>query len=282
LVERLLGPEVSVFLHVDARANDSVFAEIQRRLETGLAARLLPRVPCRWGGWGIVEAVLLGLREALGASHDFEHFVVVSGQDYPLTPSGTIVDFLRAHDGRSFLAQWPLPSPLWGADGGCDRIRFWHANVRGHKIRLPYRRQYPPGLRPFGGSLYLTLARRAAIHVVEYGNRRPEVLRFHRHVWIPDELYVPTVLMNSEHAVDVIGENLWHIEWPPAPARHPEVLTVDAMPRLRESATSGSAFGGPARRKLWARKFDTAVDGDVLDLIDRDLLQRADACASGR
>jgi hypothetical protein len=118
----------------------------------------------------------------------------------------------------------------------------------------------------------MTLARRAATHVVEYGNRRPDVLRFHRHVWIPDELYVPTVLMNSEHAVDVIGENLWHIEWPPAPARHPDVLTREAMPRLRESATNGGDFGGPARRKLWARKFDTAVDGDVLDLIDRDLL----------
>jgi hypothetical protein len=47
---------------------------------------------------------------------------------------------------------------------------------------------------------------------------------------------------------------------------------VDAISRLRGSATNGSAFGGPARRKLWARKFDAAVDGDVLDLIDRELL----------
>ncbi|MGZ4304527.1 MAG: beta-1,6-N-acetylglucosaminyltransferase [Solirubrobacteraceae bacterium] len=275
LVERLLGPDICVFIHVDARADHHVFAEIQRELKTVSSAHMLPRVRCRWGGWGIVDAVLLGLRVALDAQDDFEHFVVASGQDYPLMPSGTILNFLRANAGRSFVAHWPVPSPLWGSDGGCERVRYWHASIRGRKVRLPFRRRYPPGLRPFGGSLYLTLARRAAMHVVEYGDRRPDVLRFHRHVWIPDELYVPTVLLNSEHAQDVIGENLWHIEWPPAKSKHPDVLTREAMPRLRQSAISASDFGGGARRKLWARKFDTAVDGNVLDLIDQELLRKS-------
>jgi hypothetical protein len=272
MVERLVGPHVSVFVHLDARADDRVFWGVAGPLATAPRVQMLPRVRCVWGGWGIVEAVLGGLGAALASGERCEHFVVVSGQDYPLASSGAVVEFLDAHAGCSFVAHWALPSPLWGRDGGRGRVRYWHTTVCGHKVRVPFPRRYPSGLRPFGGSLYLTLARRAAIHVVEYGDRRPDLLRFHRHVWIPDELYVPTVLMNSEHAVDVIGENLWHIEWPPAPAKHPEVLTVDAMPRLRESATNGSAFGGPARRKLWARKFDAAVDGDVLDFIDRELL----------
>jgi hypothetical protein len=272
MVKRLVGPHVSVFVHVDARADDRVFGGIAGPLATAPRVQMLPRVRCIWGGWGIVEAVLGGLSAALASGERCEHFVVLSGQDYPLASSGAVVEFLGAHAGCSFVAHWALPWPLWGRDGGRGRIRHWHTTVRGHKVRIPVPRPYPTGLRPFGGSLYVTLARRAAIHVVEHGERRPDVLRFHRHVWIPDEIYIPTVLLNSEHASEVIGENLWHIEWPGATAKHPKVLTRDALPRLCQSATISSEFGGPARRKLWARKFDTDVDGEVLDRIDHDFL----------
>jgi hypothetical protein len=122
-VERLatrLRPH-PVLLHVDAGV-DSGTSTALAHAAAHTGATLLPRHRSTWASWGIVAAVLEGMRAALGRD-DWSHLMVLSGQDYPLAPAADIGAFLDAHTDTSFMARWALPNPLWGRDGGMYRLR---------------------------------------------------------------------------------------------------------------------------------------------------------------
>jgi hypothetical protein len=271
LTRRLLAGPSEVHLHVDARTPDDRHAQIVAALPTDERLHLLERVPTPWSGWGPVDATLRALEAILRRPADPDHLVLMSGQDYPLRPAAAIAEFLGAHRGRSFVASWPMPSPLYGRGGGMSRLRRWHVPVGRRRLSLPLPRRYPAGVRPYGGSAFMVLDRASAQAVLDFARGRPDVTRFHRHVWAADEHYVQTALHNSPRSDAVIDENLWHIEWAGG-AKHPRTFEARDFPRLVRAARGNSDAGGAAQAKLFARKFDAERDERVLDLVDGELL----------
>jgi hypothetical protein len=77
-------------------------------------------------------------------------------------------------------------------------------------------------------------------------------------VKIPDEIFFQTVLMNSPYKNGIIYDNLRYIIWSPG-SRHPATLNIRYFEDFMNS------------NKLFARKFDTNIDADVLDMIDREI-----------
>lgn len=256
-----------VFLHVDAAVDEAPFAAAAPANVT-----LVPRHRSGWASWGIVAALLEGMTAA-AAEPGWTHLMLLSGQDYPLVPPADIAAFLARHGGRSFMARWPLPSRLWGRDGGLHRVRYRHWALRGRRVVLPLPRRMPAGIEPWGGSLYACLARAAVEDVLALVARRPDVVRFYRRSWIPDEMFVPTAVMSSPAAAAVINESLSFIRWTDGGGRHPDVLRAGDLPLLAQAARGPSDVGGHGRRKLFARKLDASVDADLLDLIDAQLLR---------
>jgi hypothetical protein len=271
-VERLatrLRPH-PVLLHVDAGVESAISTALAHAAaRTG--ATLLPRHRSAWASWGIVSAQLEGMRAAIGRD-DWSHLMVLSGQDYPLAPAAEIGAFLDAHPDTSFMARWPLPSRLWGRDGGMHRLRYRHRAVRGRRAFLPVPRRLPHDLDPFGGSMYVCLSRAAVAEALRFVERRAEVARFYRRSWIPDEMFVPTAVMNSPARDGVVNESLSYIRWSEPGSRHPDVLRAGDLEALAEAAEGPSDVGGHGRRKLFARKLDAAADPRLLDLIDERLL----------
>lgn len=265
LIDRLAP--APIFLHVDKAARSPVHRYLLAHAGRYPSLRFLPRVHSSWAGWGIVQAALSGLwaAHALGVSHA----AVLTGQDYPLVPAAEIHAFSQRHEGKSFVASWELPSPLWGPDGGMERIRYWHHPIRRRRFRLPVARSFPPGIRPFGGSAYCMLSRSAIGDLLEFVSRRPDVVRFYRHVWIPDEMFIATALLNCPSREDIIDEHLWFIDWPSGGVKHPRVLLRSDERALLAAAGRQSSVAGSARAKLFARKFDVALDSSILDLLDQ-------------
>jgi hypothetical protein len=231
LTRRLLSERTEAFLHIDRRTSARVHAEILAALPADARLRLLERVPTPWSRWGPVEATLRALDAILSASAA-RHVVLMSGQDYLLRPADAVVDFLADYEDRSFVASWPLPSPLYGRDGGMPRLLHWHAGAGRRRLRVPVRRRYPAGIRPYGGSAFMVLDRASVAAVLEFTRARPDVARFHRRAWAVDEHYIQTALHNSPRSEAAIDENLWHIEWEGAGAKHPRTFRAADAPRL--------------------------------------------------
>jgi hypothetical protein len=277
LVNRLQLCNAAFFIHVDKKSS----LEIQARMKCGL--RDVPGVyfvrqhKCYWGDFGPIQAALEGMRELIVQASPFDYAILLTGQDYPIKPNSVIQSVLARAGSNSFMSYVPLPSENWDV---MDRIERWHHWFRGKHIGfplnhqtgafrsikrlinsgLPAKRQFPPGLRPFGGCAYWCLTREAVLYVAHYVSRNPEVARFFKRTVIPDELFFQTILMNSPLGKKVINEDLRYVDWEKGGNGHPAILRREDYGMLRST------------EKLFARKFDPSVDSSILDMIDRHLL----------
>ena len=165
----------------------------------------------------------------------------------------------------------PLPYPPWGRSGGIARIRFRHWAYRKHMIRLPVPRRLPSAVVLAGGSTSKILARKHAEAVVAAYDANPDLVRFWRRTWCPDETFVPSVLSTPEFAPgwaqEHVDRSMWWIGWDGSARKSPPWLGIeqfDALARARAAGTDGIGYA-------FARKFATAHDTTVLDAIDREL-----------
>lgn len=257
-----------VFVHIDAKVEDGVYDEFCRVLKDFSHVKLISRHRSAWASWGIVAAILEGYQAALSYA-DWTHVMVISGQDYPLVSSVEMETFFNQHIGQSFLAHWYLPSSLWGKDGGMYRVRYWHVPFRGRRAFIPIPRRQPKEIKHVGGSMFSCLSREAASDVLSFTQRESETAKFYEHVWIPDELYITTVVMNSAHKDSVIGESLSYIRWSNPGSPHPDELKTEDAPELIRAGKEGSSIGGYGRRKLFARKVYIENHSQLLDALDQ-------------
>jgi hypothetical protein len=257
LIRRLhTGSGTSFLVHVDRKTDDATFRAMLAGVADLEGIRFLPRHACHWGDFGHVRASLKGIRELAHRADEPDYVILLSGQDYPIKSNTFIRDFLERAEGRSFFLHFPLPTENWSR-GGLDRFRDWHIRYRGLHLRLPLRRRLPDGLRPWGGSAYWIVSRSALRTIVDFLEANPGYERFFKHVDIPDELFFQTILLNGPEAERCVDFRLHYTEWSRDPA--PAILVEDDFPHLLDSSC------------LFARKFDAAIDAEILDLIDERL-----------
>lgn len=253
LVRRLASPGTTFTIHVDRRTPGPVDQAMHDAVADVAGVRFLPRHRCYWGGFGPLRSTLKAIDDLVARGVDFDHVVLLTGQDYPLRPPAEIGAVLAAAAGSSFMTSWPLPHSAWDGRGGLDRAERWHlVGPRRFHVSLPRRRRLDLPLR--GGSTYWCLARPLVEHVHATVRARPELVRFFEHAYLPDELFFQTLLGASQHAASIVDDNLRYVDWSTTPA--PKILTMDDLPALLASD------------KLFARKFDETVDAAVLAALD--------------
>ena len=120
----------------------------------------------------------------------------------------------------------------------------------------------PGGLRPFGGSSYWCITRDGAAYISEFTKKNPKFVNFFKYVYIPDEMFFQTIILNSYLRDTVVNDDLRCIDWS-AKGRG------STLPRVWCKEDIGILSRSSA---LIARKFDNAVDSTVFDLIDAELL----------
>jgi Core-2/I-Branching enzyme len=256
-----------VALHVDARCDPAMMRALRvggrRPHVTLVSSRATP-----WASIGLVDASLACARELLGTGAT--HVAVLSGQDLPLVTVDEIDRFVGGTPKASFLCWVPIPFRHWGRDGG--RSRFQHFNVRvgRRRVSIPARRRLPHGWEPFGGPMQWCLHHDLVRVVLDTLDTSPSARRYFRHTWIPDEIVVPTIAMNSPLRDTVIRENLWYIRWREG-SSHPETLTTHDLDDLRQAAVGPCDTNSFATRKLFARKFDETTDADAIAQLAREL-----------
>lgn len=292
---RLVGAldDVPIVLHCDARTPPDVARQMALRLPRRVS--LSDRIPARRASWSLVEAELVALRQLLRTSRP-RHVAVLSGADYPLLPMQEIYDQLEAWDGQSFFRNAPLPFDEWNTpthhDGGLWRLRYrfvtWRGQVvfvRGIPLRWPRPRHIPREVELRAASQWKIYSRDHVEMLLHAVDTRPDLVRFWRSTLVPDESFAASMLgsraLFGSYAMPTCLAHPWYMIWPGPGSPHPRWLGSDDFDRLSEARWArpvrpDAALGAPGHdaiphRKLFARKFSTAVDTDVLDRIDCEL-----------
>jgi hypothetical protein len=262
-----------VFLHCDVRTPRGTFTSMTRDLPARVTVQ--PRRRTAWASWETVAAELDGYRAAL-ASTEASHIAVLTGSDYPLVSAAALKGHLAAIPGQSVTEARPLPIPQWGHGGGWWRLRYRFGVWRKHMLWLPVPRRLPGGVVYAGGSQLKLLAREHVAAVIRAVDERPDLIRFWRHTWIPDETFVHSLLHTPgvvpDFAAQRVAGSAWYIRWDGAPRKSPPWLTSADLPELRRLRAEPPG-GVPL---LFARKFSSTVDPAVLDAIDHSLRGAAD------
>lgn len=195
-----------IAIHFDARSP----AEDYRRIRAALAGNpavtfARRRIKCGWGEWSLVAATLEAVRAALAAFPQATHLYMVSGDCMAIKSAVHAHRFLDGQD-ADYIESFDFFESGWIKTGMVEeRLIFRHwFNERTQK-RLYYwsiwaqrkfglQRAIPDDLQMMIGSQWWCLRRRTVEAVIDFIAKRPDVVRFFRTTWIPDETFFQTLV----------------------------------------------------------------------------------------
>jgi hypothetical protein len=213
--ERLTEGGDYVAIHFDARARTSDFEKIQSALSVNPSVAFTrKRLKCGWGEWSLVAATLSAVRTAVEAFPRATHFYMLSGDCMPIK-SAEYAHELLAREEADYVESFDFFKSDWIKTGVKEErlvYRHWF-NERTHKRlfytsmqvqeRLGLARRVPADLQIQIGSQWWCLRRRTIEALLEFCEKRRDVMRFFRTTWIPDETFFQTLVRHlvPEHEI---------------------------------------------------------------------------------
>lgn len=257
LVNRLSYQDTVFFIHVDLKSNIQDF-------ELALANNsnihfIKNRVDIQWATYSMVEATVNGFKEIVESGLNIEYVNLLSAQDYPIKSSKDFHSFLKENPGKAFMHCLDVATEWTEAISRVREYHFNHWHFPGKfKIQnlvnfiLPNRKM-PDGLIPVGRSQWFTITLKHIVFLINRLESSPQIKKFFRYSWAPDELIFQTLLYNSSFKEDIINNNLRYIDWSEG-QKNPKLLTKVDFSLIMNSG------------KFFARKF--APNDEVLYMID--------------
>lgn len=257
LFKAIHDPDNTYLVHVDKNSGPALGAEIGAFLADYPNAAMLESKRALWGGYSLVDAELRGIERLLEMGDDWEFFINLSGQDFPLATQAHIREFLSARRGQEFirvLDQAELRPDTMG------RVLKHVVEFKDRIVDSLATRLFLDGATPYIGNQWKIVSRRFCQFVCH----DPSVDRyksFYRNTFIADEGFFQTVMMNTAEHGQIVNDDLRMIDWVPdgdIKLRPRTFRTEDAV-----ALTTSSA--------LFARKFDAEEDARILDILEAHL-----------
>lgn len=202
-----------------------------------------------WGGWTLSQVALDAIAIMLKKAEDWQYFINLSGQCYPIKPMSHIRDFLgdAGAKGTNFLETQHF-STLGPDDWHTERRPMLELPVRA--IKLPWHRNPPTTFQvDWKGSQWCMLTRGFCEWAVTDDLTR-KVKGYLKYTMLSDELLFQTLLMNGPFRETRAEHYGREILWP-----GPKVMGMED----RETLTNSKA--------LFSRKFDEAKDARILECL---------------
>src|SRR3972149_6111059 len=257
LFRAIYHPANYYLVHVDKRSGVGLQTEIQDFLSSFANASLLKSQSILWGGYSLVDAELRGIEELLKLGSEWEFFINLSGQDFPLKSQTHIQDFLRRNRGNDFIR---VANQRTFRPDTLSRIQNYVTEFRSRILRSPLKRPYLPGVTPYIGNQWMILSRKFCEFVC-YSPEIERFKRFYQRTFIPDEGFFQTVIMNTNYKGTIVNDDKRTIDWVP-------MGTIKLGPR---DFTSKDADFLLASQDLFARKFDETVDAGIFSILESNL-----------
>ncbi|MFC5737656.1 DUF5928 domain-containing protein [Sinirhodobacter huangdaonensis] len=204
--QRLTATGDYVSIHFDARAKPADFEKIRSAFADNpsvtFAAR---RLKCGWGEWSLVAATLEAVKAAVAAFPEATHFYMLSGDCMQIKTAEFAHAFLDATD-VDYIESFDFFASDWIKTGiKEERLIYRHWFNERTQSWLFYRsfelqkalglaRAVPEDIQMMIGSQWWCLRRHTIEAVLAFCTERPDVMRFFRTTWIPDETFFQTIV----------------------------------------------------------------------------------------
>lgn len=273
LVKRLDDGSSAFFIHIDKKTDLATFSRLS---DFGDKVQIIEREDIKWAGISIMQAEINALKAIKKANKKFDRIILLSGQDYPIKSNEHINNFFKTSPYSIFIEHWTIPNyKIWKDGGGMYRInKYFFGTQKNQKLRakalnflailFPFlRRKIPYNLLPYAGWMWWTIDMKALDYILQFIKDHPKYMRFHKYTFAVDEVFIHSILLNSKDEKllkSISTNNLRYIDWPGFIGPHPKTLRKDNINDVKASDA------------LFARKFDTNKDSEILDLIDKNCL----------
>ncbi len=192
-----------------------------------------------WGGYGMVQAELNGVQ--------WDFFINLSGQDFPLKSQEEIQHFLSQNAGKNFLK---VLNQSAERPETMNRIaHYFEETTKGYVGK--------PHTRPYIGGQWMILTR-ACCEFICYNKEVQKFEDFYRNTFIADEGFFQTVLMNTSFKGTIINDDKRAIIW---------IADGDIKLRPKTFTTSDLAFLLQGDN-LFARKFDEIANPQIMHILE--------------
>ena len=284
MIERLDDGASKFFIHLDAKTPIEPFAAC---LEGAHIRFIDKRERCVWGDFSIVRATIR-LMEA--ASEEQGLFILMSGQDYPIQSQGHINAFLENNKGFDFIEIEPLEEK-WKPKMVKDKLEHYHIlhseergnsncyapfahcsvfqklrtlthllkgrlSMKNFKLLCSLPKRIAPFERQYAGSQFWAFSERTFYAMLNYIREHKAALEgYYKYTSSPDEIYFHSVLMDlvAKDSTIKLKDPITYVNY----FRKNNVFVTEDFEKLSS-----------AKGKLFARKFDTDIDIEILDKLD--------------
>ncbi|MEM7507230.1 MAG: DUF5928 domain-containing protein [Pseudomonadota bacterium] len=213
----------TVTVHFDKRAGTEGFARIKAGLKSNPNVAYAPRVRCGWGTWSLVKASLGMIRTAKRRFEGITHYYLMSGDCYPTKSRSYIERFLETHHGSDFIEINDFYDGGWIRTGpAIERLIYRHwFNERERKWlfytsmnlqrRMGWERKPPKDLSMRIGSQWWLLRASTIDKLLKRLKQRPDIVRFFKTTWIPDEIFFQSMVASINMAQEIWSHPPTHL-----------------------------------------------------------------------
>lgn len=281
LISALDNGDNAFFIHVDRKVPIERFTRAIPPSPNIMFLR--KRKTCPWGGFNIVIATTLLLREAFAQPMKSDYYVLLSGTSYPIKSNAAITDFFNRHPGRQYL-RYTKVNDCPFLQGKITRYHFhdMHLRIAGYieKIlsRILPERSFLSGMTPYFGSQWWALSHECISYMLSFIDYNPRYVKFYRFAGIPDEMFFHTIVLNSDylqHTNTAVSLTKWDAVDTPVPEAGETINYIDwsvsrEQPAILDERDFEQLQNSPM---LFARKFATGKSSGLIERINRELLE---------
>ena len=273
LISLLDDPRNDIYVHVDKKAKD--FSPDDFKVNSAKLYFIKKRIDVHWGHISQVSTELL-LFETAQKSGSYRYYHLLSGVDLPIKSQDYIHSFFEKNQGKEFVGYWQDRDEE--AEWCIKRYHFFMKYSKGYN---KYLQIVTAKLRRFITKYWFDLfgARDFPMQCKKGFNwvsitgdfcsyllsRKKWIKKHFRYTFCPDEAYKHTILWNSPFKDNVYSlespeeGSVRKIDWGRGHMIAPYVWRTNDFEVLMNSD------------KLFARKFSSSVDKEIIDMIFQSL-----------
>ncbi|MCZ2249547.1 MAG: beta-1,6-N-acetylglucosaminyltransferase [Bacteroidia bacterium] len=254
LFKAIYHPENYYLIHLDKKAGIDIYEDIAGFLADFPSTYILESENVVWGGYSMVQAELNGMNYLLKLNLEWDFFINLSGQDYPLKSQKIIREYLTKNKGNNFIK---IANQISARPETMNRIDNYFEETENGFSGVPYKRAYLKNVIPYIGGQWMILTRECCEFICNSGEAK-KFEDYYLNTLIADESFFQTVLMNTSFDGKLINDDKRAIIWIPDGdiKLRPKTFTEDDINFLLEGDN------------LFARKFDDNIDNNIIDSME--------------